>query len=315
MTLRVVRWSAGGAVLAPACVLTIGVFDGMHLGHQELVRLTVERAGKLGVPAVCLTFYPSPEAVLLGATARYLLLPEERAEAMGRLGVHLVVVTEFSPKLAEMSAADFVTLVTRTLHPLEVCVGEDFALGRGREADARTLARLGRERGFGLNIVPRLRVRGQVVSSTLVRSRLGSGDVAGAAELLGRPYSVSGRVVHGLRRGRPLGFPTANLEVPLEKQVPGDGVYAAFADLEGRRWPAALSIGLRPTFGIHDRSVEAHLLDFDADLHGRELTVHFVDRIRGERRFRGPEELRLQIAADVEATRAILAVQQPVWQR
>lgn len=302
-----IEWSAESVSISEACVLTIGVFDGLHLGHQALIREVVNRASLLRLPAACITFFPSPEAVLGQAEVKYLLLPDERTRLMFDMGVQLVIVTKFDARLAGMSAAGFMALVRDALHPVEVWVGEDFALGRNREGNADFLNRLGRDMGYQLRVVPRHKIADKAVSSSWVRALIGRGDVGEASQLLGRPYAITGRVVKGFGRGRALGFPTANLILPSDKQLPADGVYAAVVDTGTGRWPAAVSIGVRPTFAAGERAVEAHLLGFDGDLYGSQLTVEFITRLRGERRFASVAELREQIRADVAIIAAIFA--------
>ncbi|MHB0875054.1 MAG: riboflavin biosynthesis protein RibF [Anaerolineae bacterium] len=304
---RIVHWSGERTEIAPASVVTIGVFDSLHLGHQALIAAAVTAAAGLGVPCVCVTFFPSPEVVFGRAEARYLLLPEERAEILGQLGVDTVVVTRFDRDLAALEAADFMALLRDVLRPVQVWIGDDFALGRGRLGDAARLAALGEALGYQLAVVPRVRVDGDVVSSSLIRSLLRRGDVERAAAMLGRPYRLTGNVKHGFGVGKGLGFPTANLDVPAEKELPADGVYAALAELDGRCWPAALSIGVRPTFGGSARTVEAFLIGFDGDLYGRRLTVSVVARLRDEMRFPSPEALKEQMRADARQTEAVLA--------
>jgi len=209
---RVVRWPADMGtracpcgVIAPASVVTIGVFDGLHLGHQTLIAEAVAAAPRAGVPCACVTFYPSPEIVLRGAEPRYLLLPEERVEILGDLGVDIAVIMRFDRTLAALDAASFMGLLHDCLHPMEVWIGDDFALGHGRQGDAERLRALGAGLEYRLAVVPRVRVDGEVVSSTLVRTLLRQGDVGRVARLLGRPYRLSGVVQHGFGVGARLG--------------------------------------------------------------------------------------------------------------
>lgn len=307
MRARVIVWAGERLELAAASAVTIGVFDGLHLGHQRLVRQTVAAARDLGLPAACVTFFPSPEVVLGKAEPLYLTLPDERAALLGDLGVDLVLVTRFDEGLAALSATEFMMRLNRMLHPAQVWVGEGFALGRGRAGSVPVLAELGHELGYDLRVVPPLRVGDTVVSSTLIRSLVGRGDVVGAAELLGRPYCLRGRVVHGVRRGRELGFPTANVAPPPGKQLPSDGVYAAMVGHGDACLPAVLSIGVRPTFGANERSIEVHLIGFAGDIYGAAVDVSFVARLRDELRFESAEALRAQIERDVATARAVLA--------
>jgi riboflavin kinase / FMN adenylyltransferase len=303
---HIVHWSAESVEIAPASVTTIGVFDSLHLGHQALIGEAVASARRLGVPSACVTFYPSPEVVFGRAEPRYLLLPEERKEILWRLGVDIVVVTRFDRDFASLSAAQFMALLRDALHPVEVWVGDDFALGRDRRGDATVLAALGDTLGYSLGIVPRVRVDGDVVSSSLIRALVRVGEVERVAALLGRPYCLSGVVRHGFGVGRELGFPTANVATPPDKELPADGVYAACTEVDGQVWPVALSIGVRPTFEGHLRLVEAHLVGFDGDLYGRELAVSLVARLRGQTHFDSPGALIVQMREDVARTLAIV---------
>ncbi|NLT43503.1 MAG: bifunctional riboflavin kinase/FAD synthetase [Anaerolineae bacterium] len=302
----VVRWAGERAPVVEATVMTIGVFDGVHIGHQALIGQAVDEGEREGVVSAGLTFFPSPEVVLRRQRPRYLMLPQERSQQMLALGLGLVVVTEFSSALASLSAADFMERVAYSFHPRQVWVGEDFALGRGRTGDLEALAQLGYKLGYRLRVLARRRVGGEVVSSTLIRRCLESGDVAKAASMLGRPHSVSGRVVSGDARGRDLGIPTANVDYDQRKHLPADGVYAAMVVNRGGSWPAVVNVGVRPTFAAVGRTLEAHLLDFGGDLYGEEVRVDFVARLRAETRFASPAELVEQVGRDVERARELL---------
>ncbi|MDI3316535.1 MAG: bifunctional riboflavin kinase/FAD synthetase [Bacillota bacterium] len=297
--------------------IAIGAFDGVHLGHQELIRRAVERARTRGGEAVVLTFWPHPAYVLAPAGApRLLTTREERARRLAALGVDALFEIPFSREIAGWPAERFVReLLVERLEARSVVVGYNFTFGRGAEGRPETLRRLGAESGFETVVVEPVRDDGQPVSSSRIRERLLQGDVREAARLLGRPFRLEGRVVAGDRRGHELGFPTANLELPEELIHPARGVYAAWVERadgpggsgDGRRWPAVVNVGLRPTFGGRRETVEAHLLDARVELYGAWLLVDLVDRLREERKFSGPEALRQQIAQDVEAARRRLA--------
>ncbi len=288
--------------------LTIGSFDGVHRGHQEIIRQLTAGAHAHAAPAVVLTFYPHPSMVLRGQNAPfYLTTPEVRAVLMGELGVDVVITHPFDRALSNMLAQDFLALLKSRLGICHLCVGRDFALGRGRQGDAHLLARLGEEMGFTLNVFPPVEISGQIVSSTRIRSLLADGDVTNAAELLGRPYRVSGEVIHGDGRGRKIGIPTANLSFWKEQLLPAVGVYASRLWVDGIAWPAATNIGFRPTFeGDRRLSVEAHILDFNRDLYGQHVTLDFVARLRGEQKFSGIEALMEQIRQDIVQTRQLV---------
>ncbi len=291
------------------CALTIGSFDGVHLGHQALMRCVVDEAHKQGVPAVVLTFYPHPSVVLQGRPRFfYISTPDEKAALLGELGADLVITQRFDRELSRMPAGEFLHLLQDHLGMRTLCIGEDFALGHQRQGDRSFLEKSGREMGFEVRVVPPVKVGGQVVSSSRVRAALRAGDVTSVARYLGRPFVLAGTVVEGAGRGRSLGFPTANLRIWQERAFPGPGVYACFARLSEERYKAVANIGVRPTFEQRCETpvVEAHLLDYEGDIYGKELSLAFVSRLRDERRFPGPEALLEQIQKDARRAREVL---------
>jgi riboflavin kinase/FMN adenylyltransferase len=293
-------------------VVTIGVFDGVHLGHQYLIRRLVQSARASGRLAVVLTFYPHPDVVLRGITGRYYLTTnEERAALLGALGVDFVITLPFDEALRHIRAADFVDLLVDHLRVSELWVGAEFALGYKREGNVPFLTAQGAEKGFAVDVVDLMRVEdsgdGLVrISSSAIRAALTSGDVETAQRMLGRPYSVRGEIVHGQARGHTIGFPTANIAVPEGRLIPANGVYAGWALLGDERFMAVTNVGTRPTFAGDDVTVEAHLLDFDRDIYGQTLEFQFITRLRPELRFSGIEALIAQIKADADAGRAAL---------
>lgn len=289
---------------------TIGTFDGVHLGHQAILRSMVNAAHEAGAPAVVVTFAPPPGVMLRGIIEGYALTGvDERAELLGQLGIDAVVTLPFDRDLAALSAAQFMSLLKESLGLKQLWVGYDFALGRGREGDIPYLRALGEELGYGVEVIPQVNTEDTPISSSLVRSLLREGHVTAAAELLGRWYGLSGPVVHGDGRGRSIGIPTANVDAPAEMVIPGNGVYATWAILEGQRFPAVTNIGLRPTFISEPTRprIEALLLDVDRDLYGKELRVEFVEFIRPEQRFASVQELLDQIERDRKKAREVLA--------
>lgn len=307
----------------PASSLTIGSYDGVHRGHQELLRRMVASAAENGWPSVVLSFYPHPSVVLRQREpAFYITTPEEKAELLAELGVQHVITHTFDLEFSRIEAEDFLDLLQSRLGFRQLWAGEDFALGHDRRGDRHFLAREAERRGFELRIVPPFKLDGEVVSATRVRETLRSGDVARAAHYLGRPFAMTGTVVRGAGRGAQLGIPTANLEVWEERAYPGGGVYACRAQVLGRTWPAVANIGTRPTFEAEGAPpvVEAHLLDFPpsgevGDLQGELLRLEFVERLRDERRFDGPEALLKQIARDIRRARRLLGVEQTASSR
>lgn len=291
-------------------VLTIGVFDGVHRGHQQLIGGLVRRARALGCQSAVLTFDPHPDVVVRPARPHPLLASvDERAEQLAALGVDLLSVVPFTQELMGLSAHDFMLHVCEAVALRELWVGWDFALGRKREGDLRRLTELGHEFGYTVHPIERFSLGHEAISSTRIRTLLLEGDVSTAAYLLGRPFSLRGEVVQGDRRGRTIGFPTANVAVDAQHVTPGNGVYVCRATVGELQYGAVTNIGVRPTFEGTRRTVEAYLLDFAEDIYGQTLRLDFLHRLRGERKFDGIAALVAQITQDVAAARAWLAQQ------
>ncbi len=289
--------------------LAIGNFDGVHRGHRHLLDRVIAAARSFGGDAVALTFDPHPTRVLAPDRASPLVVGLDRKlELLRTSGIDGVVVQRFDLSFASQSPEEFASRVVQGLRAREVFVGEDFRFGRNREGTGATLAEFGASLGFAAQVVPALLDDGVPVSSSRVRATLAAGDLATTAALLGRSYDLDGLVVAGHRRGRTLGFPTANLATESEA-LPKDGVYAVRVSTLGSHelasHDAVLNVGTRPTFRA-GRSCEAHVLDFNGDLYGRTVRVTFVARLRDERRFDGLDALKAQIAADVTAAREAL---------
>jgi len=307
---RVLQQPADLGRPASGACLALGMFDGVHIGHQHLVRVLLDDARRLGVPAVVVTFDPHPLRVVRPDRAPRLLqsLPQ-RLRALAALGPDAILVVPFDEALSRVDGADFIRTLADGFHHLRsVTVGESFQFGHDRSGDVPLLRRLGAALGFGVNAVAPVRDDGQPVSSTRVRTALREGRLDEVARLLGRPYSIAGTVVPGDRRGHALGFPTANLDVP-ERELPPLGVYPARLVVDGIRHDAVLNLGNRPTVDAAATvpRLEIHVLDFDGDLYGRELEVEFGARLRPEHRFESLDALRAQIARDVAAARGALA--------
>ena len=299
-----------------ACVATIGEFDGVHRGHQRLVERAREIAQARNLPVVVITFDPHPDEVVRpGSHPPLLTTSRRRAELLAGLGADAVLVLPFSLEFSRLSPDEFIRVVlSERLHAAVVVVGENFRFGHKAAGDVSLLARLGEKYDFTAEGVPLLVVDGVTISSTYIRERLAVGDVVAAAQALGRPHRVEGVVVRGHMRGRGLGFPTANLETPPYTATPADGVYAGWLtslDLDGSevsRWPAAISVGTNPTFGVGDRTVEAYALDRDdLDLYGAHAAIDFAARLRGTERFHSIEALVTQMHQDVSQARALTA--------
>lgn len=291
------------------CDLTIGSFDGVHRGHQSLLKRMVDHAHRQGQPSVVLTFYPHPSVVLRGRQpAFYISTPEEKAALLADLSVDYVVTQPFDRETSLISADTFLDMLQKHLGLRDLWIGEDFALGHQRKGNRFFLQKAGEARGFRLHVVPPLMVEGDVISSTRVREALRSGDVSRVERYLGRPFRLPGKVVKGAGRGEGLGIPTANIEIWEERAFPRCGVYACWAEMNGGRWMAVTNIGVRPTFedGQSSPTLEAHLLDFAGDLYGDTLTLTFIARLRDERRFDDVQALLAQIDRDIARARKIL---------
>jgi riboflavin kinase/FMN adenylyltransferase len=286
-------------------VVTIGSFDGVHLGHRALVEQLKRRAGG-SAATVVVTFDPHPRAVLAPDHAPKLLtLLPEKTERLAALGVEHVVVIPFDEAFAQKSPREFMAWLEDRMHVEAVVCGYDFAFGHKRLGSANWL----RQQGYDVVEVPPVEFAGQVVRSSAIRALLGSGEVAAAAERLGRRYSVRGAVVKGHQRGRELGFPTANVDVDPIKQTPSPAAYAGLAEGSFGSRMAAISVGHQPTFGGTDLAVEAYLLDFEGDLYGQEVEVEFAARLHPDTRYPSVTELIEQITRDVAETRRLLSDQ------
>jgi riboflavin kinase/FMN adenylyltransferase len=300
-----------------ASVATVGVFDGVHCGHQRIVRRAHTAARSLRLPVVVLTFDPHPDEVVRpGTHPPFLCTARRRAQLLAGLGVDAVCVIPFTYEFSQLGSDEFVrTVLADRLHAARVVVGENFRFGHKAAGDVALLRQLGEKYDFTAEGVPLLVSDGVTISSTYIRERIAAGDVTAAAEALGRPHRVEGVVVRGNQRGRALGFPTANLETLPHTAVPADGVYAGWLSSldsdgsEAERWPAAISIGTNPTFeGGGQRTVEAYALDRDdLDLYGAHVAVDFAARLRATVKFASVDDLVVQMRVDVDVARELTA--------
>jgi riboflavin kinase/FMN adenylyltransferase len=289
-------------------LVTIGSFDGVHIGHQQIIHGLVEGARQTGLPGVVVTFHPHPQLVLKGSTnSYYLTLPEKRAELLGDLGVDLVLTYSFTRETSQKTAEDFVLELRSHLNFSELWVGYDFALGKDRQGTASRLRKIGQENSFHVREIPAFYLEGELVSSSRVRDMLRNGFVSQAADLLGRPFELSGKVIRGENRGKSLGFPTSNLEIPPEMVDIKPGVYACLVRSGEKVWQAVTNIGYRPTFEdqLDSPSVETHILDFSGNLYGEELTLVFIERLRDEKKFNQVSDLIDQVGKDIARARKI----------
>ena len=283
-------------------VVTLGVFDGLHLGHQLIMQTVVERARELNAVPTVITFDPHPRAVLHPSSSPPLLQTlDQKVEALGVLGIQQTIVIRFTEEFSMMRAEDFLRdTIKERLHAMEVYLGRGFAFGHNREGNIELLRRVSRELGFFADEVPEVRFRGQRVSSSRIRQLLSEGKVNLARRMLGRPYGVEGRVERGAERGRQLGFPTANLH-PQNRVIPRNGVYVTGTLIEGVWRRSVTNVGVRPTFGAElEPSVETFVMNWTGDLYGDVVRIRFLYRLRDERRFASIDELKKQIHRDVE---------------
>ncbi len=301
---------AGAPQFPGGTVVTVGSFDGIHLGHQAVIREVVERAGKIGAVPVLVTFEPHPASVLSETPPARLTVGVERSEFLVELGLEMLYVLRFDAALAEMSAERFAEEILRDGCGIrELVLGPDHAFGKNRTGDTKRLPALGERLGFGVTTVaPVPDGRGEAISSTRIRGALAAGELRRVRQWLGRPYRVSARVVRGAGRGAGIGVPTINLEGPdPEKALPPDGVYAARVEWGGGTAGAMLNQGTRPTVGDNRRSIEAHLFDVSPTLYGRMVRVEWVKLLRETRRFASLDALREQLQTDRKQAQAALA--------
>jgi len=287
------------------CAVTIGVFDGVHRGHQHLVTVLLERARKDELATIALTFNPHPRTVLRPGTAvTYLTSLEDRVELLLELGLDAVGVLAFTSELAQLSPHEFLSLLVEELDMRLLVVGPDFAMGRNRAGTIGVMRQIGAALGFRVEVAPLLAESDEKVGSSAVRQALGEGDVQRVANLLGRAFSLRGPVVAGDRRGRTLGFPTANIAIGLDRALPAYGIYVTRAHVAETTYASCTSIGIRPTFDVEPHpTVETYLLDFDEDVYGREMRIDLLHRLRGEERFDSADDLITQMHQDIAATR------------
>ncbi len=288
--------------------LTIGAFDGVHLGHRALIRWMAREARRAGLYAVVLTFDPLPAQLLSDGDRQVLSSPAERVRLIASLGVDAIIMVPFDEDVMTIPATTFVTRLVTHLSMQGLWVGPDFALGRDREGDVPFLREVGTRWGFEVQVFDEvIRWAGQPVRSSRIRRALEKGHLEEANGCLGRPYRLSGIVGPGDRRGRELGFPTANLKVPSAQLLPAVGVYICRAYLPEGVFDAVTNVGTRPTFAQHVKTIEAHLLGFDANVYGEPMQLAFLHRLRSEMKFDSPEDLATQLHKDVEQTRTWLS--------
>jgi riboflavin kinase/FMN adenylyltransferase len=288
-------------------LLTIGVFDGVHAGHRYLLKRLHQRAEERNLLGGVVTFNPHPQSVLHpDKQLPWLSSLEDRVATLRQLGLSVVAVLTFTPKLAQVSARDFMSLLKRYLRMEGIVVGPDFTLGRAGEGNINLLHALGDEMKFSVEVIPPYTIDGEIVSSTLIRQALVQGDMSRVEKLMGRRFYLMGKVITSDKRGRVLGFPTANLDMKPEQASPDNGIYATITHVDGKQFPSATNIGTRPTFGGGKKLVETHLLNYQGSLYDKDIRVEFVQKLRDEKRFASSEELKTQIKKDVRKVEAVL---------
>jgi riboflavin kinase/FMN adenylyltransferase len=288
-------------------LIAIGVFDGVHLGHKQLISQLIKNARKQKLLSGVLTFRQHPLEILSPETQfAYLTTADEKINLLRNEGVDIVIALSFTTEIARLNARRFVSLLMKHLKMRGLVIGPNFTLGHNREGNTDTIGNLGDELGFSLTVISPIMVDGEVVSSTLIRKALTEGNIKKATRLIGRPVSLFGAVISGEGRGVGLGFPTANLEVHSNQALPADGIYATRIYLDSKTYPAVTNIGQNPTFGDNERSVETYIINYQGNLYGRELKIDIIERLREEKKFDSVEELKKQIADDVERGQTIL---------
>jgi riboflavin kinase / FMN adenylyltransferase len=287
--------------------VALGNFDGVHLGHQQILKRTVETAHRKGRDAVVYTFDPHPRLVLrLVPEIPRITTPRERADILEHLGIDVLVLAEFTREFAMQTPEEFVqNVLAEELGTRNLFIGENYRFGKGRSGTPQTLKKMAPELGFTVHVVPPVRIDDTVVSSSRIREYLIHGDIREANLLLGREFTIEGRVIHGHHRGKAIGFPTANIK-PEVKLHPPEGVYAVYCRTDEGIHKGVMNIGSNPTFRDRRVSYEVHILDFDQDLYGQNIRVYLVERLRPEMKFSGVEELKEQIQRDVDRSRGII---------
>ena len=288
-------------------LLTVGVFDGVHLGHKYLLSQLVERARQQDLLSGVVTFRQHPQEMLTPQTRLPFLSDlAERASLLKNEGIEAIIILSFTSELAHLNARQFVGLLKRFLRMRGLVVGSDFTLGRNREGGIDNLRILGQDMNFTVAVIPPVMINGEVISSTAIRNALANGDMKKVLNLAGRPFSLYGRVTSGAGRGLELGFPTANLGIVPQQALPADGVYATWAYINGKAYQSMTNVGKHPTFGGNQRTVEVYVLDYHRDLYGHELKIDIMAQVRNEKRFGTVDELKKQITEDIKQGRDIL---------
>jgi riboflavin kinase/FMN adenylyltransferase len=288
--------------------VTIGNFDGIHLGHQEILKRTVKESKEANRRSIVITFDPHPKKVIHPERRPFFLLTtlDEKLRLIESFNIDIVVLISFTTEFSKTTAEEFVrNILWDKLHLNKLFIGYDYAFGKNKGGNAAFLRTFGGKLGFQVEEIGAVMVDDTIVSSTNVRLSILKGDARGASRMLARPYNMSGTVVKGFRRGTEIGFPTANIE--SEKVIPAEGVYAIIAEVEGNRYQGVINIGYNPTFGNEELSMEVHLLDFQGDIYEKTIDIQFIDRLRDEIKFDSPDKLVVQIKKDIDRAKELLA--------
>jgi len=298
-----------GPLHGGGCVLTIGNFDGAHIAHQRIISQVVREARERGKRSVVMTFEPHPQRFFHPEKRPFFLITtlEEKLELMSGLGVDTAIVVNFTAEFSKLTANEFIcNIIWGMLRPGKILIGHDNTFGKGKEGKPAYVKQLGEKLGFDVEIIDAVCLEGLVVSSTAVRNAVGEGDMRLAGMLLGRPYSLEGKVVEGVKRGREIGFPTANIE-PRKELLPGRGVYATLLEIDGVKYDSVTNIGFNPTFTDEKTlSIESHVFDLETEIYGKTVRIYFLERLRGEQKFLNVQDLIDQIGKDIEKARGIL---------
>ena len=288
-------------------LLTIGVFDGVHLGHKYLISQLKEHARQQNLLSGIITFRQHPQEVLSPQNKLPFLTDfSQRVNLLKNEGIEAIIILSFTHELAQLNARQFLSLLKKYIRMRGLVIGYDFAIGRNREGNPNTLRDLGQLMNFSITEIPPLVINDEVVSSTAIRKALANGDMKKVQDLIGRAFSLHGRVITGAGRGMELGFPTANLDIDPEQALPAEGIYATWSYINDKAYQSVTNIGKRPTFGGGKPIVEVYLLDYRSNLYEHELKIDIIERLRGEKKFDNAEELKKQITKDIEQGRAIL---------
>lgn len=289
--------------------MTIGIFDGVHIGHQVIIQNMVQKASLAGACTGVVTFYPHPAEIIRGITeAMYLTSPQQRAKLIGRLGVDYVLTLKFDRNLANQTAEEFIQSLSMQIGLKELWVGNDFVLGKNREGTIDVLRSLGGQLGYKVIEIPKITADSKFVSSSQIRQHILSGDITQANKLLGRYYSISGKVIKGMGRGKSLGIPTANIEIWEKQLLPPNGVYATFVCYKNHRFQSVTNVGIKPTFLDNPAKsiVEAHIFNFENNIYEKELTIEFIEYLRKEVAFPNTPALIDQIQHDIQRAKEVL---------